>query len=150
MKVVLTQDVAHVGRKGYEVEVANGYGINYLIPQGKALKADSPEGINLLKRVESGAVAKEADNQVLVDKLTTLVGEQFTLSVEANESGALFGSLNAANVAEMISSLTQVAVGSNNIALPNGPIKEVGEHTAELKAGGAVVGEAMLNVTTTV
>jgi len=150
MKLVLTQDVAHVGRKGEQVAVANGYGINYLIPSKKGLKVDSPEGQSFLKRFELLKGSKAAMAEANAEELSKLVGEQLSLSVEANDEGGLFGSLTAIKIAQMITALTQVQVEANNVVLSDGPIKEIGEYSVGLQVGDNQLGEVMLNVTTTI
>lgn len=148
MKVLLIQDVAHVGRKGEIAQVADGYGLNYLIRLKKALKADSPEALAMVTRLQVDAESRSADLQANKAMLTELQGEQFSLPVEANESGKLFAKLDNAKVAEMISALTQKSVEVNMVNLPAGDIKEVGEYDVEFKVSGDTVATAMLNVTT--
>jgi large subunit ribosomal protein L9 len=149
MKLVLKQDVAHVGNKGETVEVSNGYGINYLIPHGMALKADSPQGLAYASRFESVKEAKSAANDEIKSKLAKLTGEMFTLPVEANDSGKLFAALTASKVAEMVSALTGVEITDKNVSLPDGVIKDLGEHDVEFVVGKDKLGKSMLSVITT-
>tara|TARA_B100001123_G_C15160413_1_gene967246 strand:- start:682 stop:1134 length:453 start_codon:yes stop_codon:yes gene_type:complete len=147
MKVVLTQDIAHVGKKGESVEISNGYGINYLIPKKMALKADSPEGLVYLKQVESKNEARSQAEEENKAEVAKLAGQQFSFPVEANESGVLFAGLTPAKVAEMINAMAKTELTAKNIK-PDDQIKEVGEYNASLIAAGEKVGEIMINVTT--
>ena len=146
MKLVLLQDVTHVGRKGETVSVANGYGINFLIPQRKAVKLDSPEGMRVSSLAQTSESNKAADKSAKADSLRSISGEQFTLPVEVNESGVLFASLNESKIAQMLSALSQVDLDSKDIKLADGIIKTVGEYNAILQSGSEKVGEIMLNV----
>ena len=148
MKVLLLTDVAHVGRKGEITEVANGYGLNFLIPSKKALKADSPEALSMVAKLQADQESKAANQGEVIESLQGYQGQQFNLSVEANEAGTLFAKLDSNKVAEMISAITDKTVDSKNVNLPNGEIKEVGEYSVEFKVDGEEVAEAMLNVTT--
>ncbi len=146
MKVVLTQDIAHVGKKGETVTVSNGYGINFLIPRGVALKADSPQGLVYAGNYQAGKIAKQSADKISAEAITELVGEQFNLSVEANESGKLFGALNEAKIADSLNALTQSSLEAKNIKLSNGPIKELGSYTVSLKSGDSVIGDITIEV----
>ena len=147
MKVVLLEDVAHVGRKGEITNVADGYGINFLIPNKKALRADSPDAISFLAMKSAHSNEVQKNDQARAADLKELVGQQFTLPVEANDSGTLFGALNETKVAEMIGALVNKDVVNKNIKLVNGPIKEIGEYKVEFIVAGELVGTSMLNVT---
>lgn len=149
MKLVLLEDVTHVGRKGETVTVSNGYGINFLIPQRKALKADSPEGLRMAQTASLQTATKEKDENKKLEALRSIIGEQLTLPVEVNESGVLFASLNESKVAEMITALTQVEIDGKNVKLESGAIKEVGEYNATLINGTEKLGMVMLNVEAT-
>jgi large subunit ribosomal protein L9 len=150
MKVVLIQDVAHLGRKGQLVEVANGYGANFLIPNKKALKADTAHAQLFINKVEAAGNQKARSAEENVARAQKLIGEQFDLQVEANEVGGLFGSLNESKVAELISLITGESVDPKNLKLRNGAIKEVGEHDLLIVDSKKELGSAMLNVTSTV
>lgn len=150
MKVVLIQDVVHLGRKGQLVEVANGYGVNFLIPNKKALKADSTKAQQFINKVENIDSQKNRTLEEDLNKAKQLIGEQFDLQVEANEVGSLFGSLNESKIAELISLIIGQKISPKYLKLVNGPIKEVGEHNLEITDSKKEIGSAMLNVTSTV
>jgi large subunit ribosomal protein L9 len=147
MQIVLTQDVAHVGQKGDVVQVSNGYGINFLIPHGLAYKSDSPQGQQLIAKVESSASNKAKDAADRVTALKELTGQQFNLPVEANDSGVLFASLNEEKLSRMISLITGKELQPAELALSEGSIKQTGEYEVSLQHNDEVVGSAMLNVT---
>jgi large subunit ribosomal protein L9 len=145
MKVVLTQDVPHVGQKGDSPNVANGYGINYLIPRGLALKADTPQGMSYLKRVSDSKVKKELASEAMSEKLANLVGKEFILQVESNDAGVLFAGITASKLAAELSAQTGLTVKSANLGLPADSIKEVGEYQIELQDQSDKLGK--INVT---
>ena len=93
MQLVLTEDVANLGKQGDVVEVKAGYGRNYLLPNGLAT-VPSEHNIRLLERykerVQQAREARIADLKVLVEQI-----QRVTLTIEANasEEGHLYGSV---------------------------------------------------------
>ena len=146
MKVVLRQDVAHVGRKGELVEVANGYGINFLIPSGKALKADSPQGQSYLSKVASGEAQKQTATDAVKTDLQELADKKFKFELEANDSDVLFASLNESKLAELLSEQTSKKIAAKNIALSEGAIKNIGTYQASLMHEGNALGQIEIEV----
>ena len=132
MKVILTKDVADLGTKGDVVDVADGYARNFLIPKKHAVKAS--EGA--LKQAESMRVAREeqekkalADAQALAESLS---GTRVVVAARAGDSGNLFGSIGASDVAEAIVKFTGVDIDRKIVKVP-APIKEIGLHEITLK-----------------
>src|SRR2546423_6823868 len=99
MQLVLTEDVAHLGKQGEVVEVKAGYGRNYLLPCGMAT-IPTPHNLRLLERykirVTKAREAREADLRGLAEQLSKMTG--ITVEANANEEGHLYGSVGAAEV----------------------------------------------------
>lgn len=127
MKLVLTQDVTDLGHKGDVVEVAEGYGRNYLLPRSMAIKATAGalRDAHTLReaREAAEAVARETAEQVAQALADTTV----VVAARAADEGKLFGSIGARDVAEAIAKYTGVVVPAEQIRLA-GPIKEIGLH----------------------
>lgn len=127
MKLVLTQDVADLGHKGDVVDVAEGYGRNYLLPQSMAIKATAGtlRDAHTLReaREAAEAVARETAEQVAQALSDTTV----VVAARAADEGKLFGSIGARDVAEAIAKYTGVVVPAEQIRLA-GPIKDIGLH----------------------
>ncbi len=132
MKVLLVNDVKSLGKKGDVVEVKNGFGLNFLLPEGLAVLA-TPAAIKgkeqLMKKFAlEESVQAEADlkaKEALTDK-------NITLTVQATD-GKLFGSVSKKEIREAVAGLG-VNITEEIIALDK-PIKEVGEHSVVLTFG---------------
>ena len=102
MQLVLIDDVLHVGRRGDVVTVAPGYGRNYLIPKGLAVAATSAN-LKMVEQQRAVLARKEAgvkeDAEILAQELNQL---HLVLSRKAGETGALFGSVTAKDLADLL------------------------------------------------
>jgi len=129
MKIILKEDIANLGYKDDVVEVKDGYGRNYLIPQGyaKAATAAAKKVLaeNLKQRAHKDAKIL-ADAQALAETIANL---PLTLSVKA-EDGKLFGTITATDLAEALAA-KGVTLDRKVIAVE--AIKTVGEYEAVAK-----------------
>lgn len=131
MKVVLLNDVKKVGRKGDVAEVANGYGLNFLIPQGLAVPATEQHlaKVNELKAQQQAEAA--AYESTLKTIITNLEEKELSLAVKANEKGGLYETLSEKEVAAYLTEAAGVEVTENEVALLT-PVKETGSHTVTI------------------
>src|SRR5579884_853851 len=101
MKLVLTEDVQHLGRQGDVVEVKPGYGRNYLIPRGMAT-VPTAHNLRLLDRykirIRQAREARIADLRALAEQISKLAG--ITIEANANDEGKLYGSVGAAEISK--------------------------------------------------
>lgn len=138
MKIILKEDVNGLGYKDDVVEVKNGYGRNYLIPTGKAVIATESAlkvlAENLRQRAHKLAKIK-ADAEAAA---AALQGLEVVIAAKAAENGALFGSVNAAQIAEALEKLGQ-NVDRKLIEVANA--KTLGQHTATIRFHRDVVAE---------
>ena len=131
MKVCLLEKIREIGGPGDIVNVANGYGRNYLIPKGKAVLADK-EGIkqSLLKRAEL-----EKENLVFIknleEKAQKLFNQEITISSKVHDNNKLFGSVGPKEICEAIKKTTNINVEKKEI-LRNGNIYELGEYSVDV------------------
>lgn len=132
MKVILTKSVADLGDKGDVVEVANGYGRNYLLPQKLAVRASAGS----LKQAEAMRVARiEAIRRSLEEAQAvadSLAGTRVVIAARAGDAGNLFGSIGTADIAAAIVKFTGVNIDRKIIKIDE-PIKEIGLHEIRLK-----------------
>ncbi|MBP6858471.1 MAG: 50S ribosomal protein L9 [Candidatus Pacebacteria bacterium] len=138
MKIILLKDISKLGRK-YEVKtVSDGYAINMLIPQGQAIAATA----DALKRLEKERAQVEGERKIqdelLVKNLEGLKNVTLTIAGKANEKGHLFAGLHKEVIATEIEKQTRLNIDPSFIELAH-PLKEVGEHTVDIKAAGKVV-----------
>ena len=145
MKLILTDTVDGLGRKGDVVEVADGYGRNYLVPQSKAIKATrgALKEAEVLRRSreEADRVEKAAASQIA----EALADSRVVVAARSADEGKLFGSIGARNVAEAIAQYTGVQVEPQIIML-TGPIKEIGQHEVTIKPHPEVEFQLTLDV----
>ena len=128
MKLILKEDVAGLGYKDDVVEVKNGYGRNYLIPTGRGVIA-TPSALkvlaeNLRQRAHKLAQLK-ADAEALAEALKDV---KLSIATKVSETGPIFGSVNAAQIAEALKEAGH-EIDRKLIALKQ-PVKEVGNYTA--------------------
>lgn len=128
MKLILKEDVAGLGYKDDVVEVKNGYGRNYLIPTGRSVIA-TPSALkvlaeNLRQRAHKLAQLK-ADAEALAEALKDV---KLSIATKVSETGTIFGSVNAAQIAEALKEAGH-EIDRKLIALKQ-PVKEVGNYTA--------------------
>src|SRR5262245_39187003 len=144
VKVVLRQDVDHLGDRGQIVNVAPGYARNYLIPKGLAYTAT--EGnlrvLELEKRSWARREAKDAEEaRGLAQRIA---GVQLTVTKRAGENGILFGSVTSSEMAELLAS-HGVTVDRRKIRLDD-PIKQVGTFTVPVRLHRQVSADVSLQV----
>lgn len=134
MKIILLKDIAKVGRK-YDVKnISDGYALNMLIPKGLAViaTADTVKRIDLEKSRDEGE--RKIRHDLLLKNLSELDGVTIKLTEKANEKGHLFAGVHKIEIIPAILEQTRLQISEENIILDK-PIKEVGEHTVEVRAG---------------
>ncbi len=131
MKVVLTADVKNKGKKGDIVNVNDGYAMNFLIPKGLAVAA-SAAAVNETNQKKAAEVArKEKELAAAKANAEKLNMATVTLYVKCGESGKLFGSVTAKEIAEELKK-SGYDVEKKNILLEE-PLRKLGRATVELK-----------------
>lgn len=142
MEVILKKDVDKLGKAGSVTSVKNGYARNYLLPQGLALVA-TPANLKVVEREKEKAAARlEKEKQqalVLADKIQTT---SITITVQAGEEGALFGSVTNQDIAQAYKN-EGIAIDKKKIDLVD-PIKEVGVFKVSVKLHPEVTAEAKI------
>jgi large subunit ribosomal protein L9 len=144
MKVILTEDIPKLGKIGDTVEVAEGYGRNYLVPQGKALLASSKnmkalEHKRRLLRRKADAIRKEAEG--LAEKIREIT---VSLPRKVVEEGKLYGSVTASDLLQALEE-RGVVVERKQIKLDE-PIKALGEYKVVVRCYSDVEAEFTLQV----
>jgi len=130
MKIILKEDVTNLGYKDDVVEVKDGYGRNYLIPQGKAVIANNSNLRQLEEnqRQRAHKLAKiKADAEAAAAALADVA---LTIGAKASATGTIFGSVNNIQIAEALEKLGH-NVDRKLIVLKE-PVKELGKYTAKI------------------
>ncbi|MFT4900045.1 MAG: large subunit ribosomal protein L9 [Flavobacteriales bacterium] len=132
MEVILKEDMQPLGFKDDVVAVKNGYGRNFLIPQGKAVlateSAKKMHAETIKQRAKKDAKLK-ADAETVATKIEALT---LKVSAKAGDSGKIFGSINNIQIAEALK-LAGVDVDRKAIKVIGGSPKELGSFEAEAK-----------------
>ncbi len=131
MKVLLLKDVYKLGRAGDVKKVADGYGRNFLIPQGLAALA-TPGMLKQSERIRESATKERVRlNEELASVAEKIDGLELAFGVKAGETGKLYGSITTAMVADAIEAKIGAQVDRRQIDAQ--PIKTLGVHTVEVR-----------------
>lgn len=131
MKVLLLKDVYKLGLAGDVKKVADGYGRNYLIPQGMATLA-TPGALKQADRIRQSAEAERARlNQELDAVNNQLTGLQLNFPVKAGETGKLYGSVTTQMMSEAIAEATGIQVDKSQI--DSEPIRTIGSQEVSVR-----------------
>ena len=143
MKIILIEDVQNLGYKDDVVEVKNGYGLNYLIPQKKAIIATESNLKQLNEKLKQQAQKRakiKADAEAVAEKIKGLVLE---VAVKASEEGKVYGSVTNIQLAEAFAA-AGAEIDRKLIVVE--PAKTLGEHTCTVKLHREVIVEVPFNV----
>jgi large subunit ribosomal protein L9 len=131
MKILLMKDVYKLGRAGDIKKVADGYGRNFLLPQGMAVLA-TPGALRQADRVREDATKRRAAlNQEMSSVAEVLNGVSLAFAVKAGETGKLYGSITTQDVADAIKEKTGIEVKRQQVDLQS--VRELGEYTAIIR-----------------
>jgi large subunit ribosomal protein L9 len=131
MKILLLKDVYKLGRAGDVKKVANGYGRNYLIPQGMAVLA-TPGALKQAERIRSSANTRRTQlNQELSGDAGKLAGKVLLFATRASETGRLYGSVTARMVADEIKN--KLGLEINHRVIEMEPLRTLGKYTIPVR-----------------
>ncbi|MFG1697539.1 50S ribosomal protein L9 [Nonomuraea sp. NPDC049309] len=132
MKLILTNEVSGLGTPGDVVEVKDGYGRNYLIPRGYAMRWTR----GAEKQIETIRKARDAREIRDLGTAKEVAGQlgalRVRLATRAGESGRLFGSVTSGDIVEAVKAAGGPELDRRRIEIPN-PIKSVGSHRVTVK-----------------
>ena len=126
MKVILLKDVKNIGQAGQVVNVADGYGRNYLIPRGLAKVATEGSLTNLEHQKDLAKKKADQKTKAALDLKTELEANPVEIKVKAGEAGRLFGSVTSGDIAD------QLGLDKRKIELKEN-IKTLGVHLVTIK-----------------
>ncbi len=131
MKLILKENVANLGYKDDVVEVKDGYGRNYLIPQGKAIIA-SAAALKQLAEDQRQRAHKLAQIKADAEEAArALEGVQLTIGAKTSSTGTVFGSVNSIIISEALEKLGHIV--DRKLIYIKEPVKEVGQYTATIR-----------------
>ncbi len=145
MKLILTQEVSTLGAPGDVVEVKDGYGRNYLMPRGFAIRwtKGAEKQIDSIKKARSVREVKDLGH---ADEIKSQL-EALTVRVpaQAGSSGRLFGAVTVADIVAAVKAAGGPDVDKRRIQVDQ-PIKSIGAHDVQVKVHDDVVAKLSLEV----
>ncbi len=145
MKIILTQEVSGLGAPGDVVEVKDGYGRNYLLPRGEAIRwtKGAERTAEAIKAARASRAVRDADHATEIK--AKLEANPVSVKVKAGQSGRLFGAVTAADIAEALAETSGESVDKRTVVIGN-PIKSLGTHQVSVKLHDEVSATVALNV----
>ena len=146
MKLILTSTVENLGIAGDIVEVKDGYGRNFLLPQNKAIPwtKGNEKQIDGIKRARDAREIRDVEHaNEIRDQLEQL---SITVPARVSESGQLFGSVSSNAFVVAVKKAGGPSVDKRSVSFTR-PVKTLGEHTASVKLHGAVTAHVPFEVT---
>src|SRR5688572_25342358 len=132
MKIILTQEVTGLGTPGDIVEVKNGYGRNYLLPQGFAMRwtKGAEKQVTVIKRAREAREIRDLGHATEVKD--QLAGLKVSLSARSGSGGRLFGSITPAEIVDAVKAAGGPSLDRRRLELP-GQIKTTGQHNVKIR-----------------
>ena len=127
MQIILLEKVVNLGGLGDVVKVKDGYARNFLIPQGKARRATPASLAEFEKRRAELEAAQAAALTAAQEKGAKIDGMLLQITQKSGVDGRLFGSVTTVDIAESLKA-QGVEVERSSIRLPQGPLKQIGDH----------------------
>jgi len=138
MEVILLEKVAQLGDPGDLVNVKAGYGRNFLIPTGKAVRADAENKAEYEKRREA-LLSAEADRRESAEKLSeTMESLEVVIEAQVSEEGTLYGSVGTREISDSLIA-KGFEIEKSAVRLPEGVLKEVGEYSVDIELHPEVI-----------
>jgi large subunit ribosomal protein L9 len=145
VRVILLSDQRHLGKRGEVVDVKPGYGRNYLVPQGLALEA-THANIKYFEQQRAKIDAQHAkERDAAVEIARQMEGLRLEIPKRVGETGTLYGSVTAGDVAEMMER-KGFTIDRRRIDLEGG-IKTLGDHPVRIELHPEVIAEVTVAVT---
>ena len=145
MKLILTQEVSGLGGPGDVVEVKDGYGRNYLVPRGVAIRwtRGAEKTVESIKQARGSRALR--DQAHAEEVRTKLEAQPVNVQVRAGAGGRLFGAVTVGEIAAALAEATGESVDKRTIAVAN-PIKTLGSHEVSIRLHDDVSATVALNV----
>jgi large subunit ribosomal protein L9 len=145
MEIILKQDVKHLGYKNDILNVKNGYGLNYLIPQGLAKVADASAKKVLAETKKQTAFKEEKLRKAAMSTADFLKEVTIKVGAKAGENGKIFGSVTSLQLSEAIKKLGH-EIDRKTITIDDDHIKTLGAYTAKARLSRDVVADIKFEV----
>ena len=132
MKIILSQDITGVGRKGEVKNVSDGYAGNFLLPK-KLAQVATPAAIASAEKLRKQAEQdKDVQKDILEKNIKSLKDLKVQIKAKANEKGHLFSIIHPDEISKILKEQHHLDIPSNFIEIEK-PVKELGEHIIKAK-----------------
>ena len=131
MKVIFKRDYAKIGKKFQVKNVADGYALNFLIPNGYAVMATPQAEKELAQTIAQAESDKKIQNALLDKNLKAIADSKVEIRSSANEKGHLFSSIHKEQIVAELKSQLHIDITPELVHLDK-PLKEVGEHKIKI------------------
>ncbi|QFY43557.1 50S ribosomal protein L9 [Candidatus Methylospira mobilis] len=145
MEIILLEKVANLGNLGDKVSVRPGYGRNFLIPKGKAVRASAAKIAEFEQRraeLEKKAAADLAAAQARAEALSQL---SVVIARKAGDEGRLYGSVGTRDIAEAVTA-AGAPVEKHEVRLSSGPLRLLGDHSIKLQIHTDVTASVTISI----
>ncbi len=145
MEVILQKDVKSLGKKGDIVNVAEGYGRNYLLPRGLAIEATAGN----IKQVKVEKQTQKKKKERVVEEAQAIAsridGQKLQIATKVGESGKLFGAITSQEISDRLKKQYKVEIDKRRIELPE-PIKNLGKYNIKVRIHPKIYAEIIVQV----
>lgn len=131
MEIILLEKIANLGNLGDKVVVRPGYGRNFLIPRGKAVRATAEKLAEFEQRRAELEKKAAADLSAAQSRAEALARLNVTIAQKAGDEGRLYGSVGAKDIADAVTA-AGIALEKHEVRLPTGPIRQLGDYEIKL------------------
>ena len=138
MELILLEKITKLGEIGDLVNVKSGYGRNFLIPSGKAVRADEESKANYEKRKEALLVAEKDRKEIALELSNKLKGIEVNIVAAVSEEGTLYGSIGTTEISDAITA-QGLEVQKSSVRLPDGALKTVGDFIIDIELHPEVI-----------
>ena len=145
MRLLLRSDVDGVGKKGDIVDVTDGFGRNYLVPKGLAMKATAGAEKQAEAMRRARKLKDAADRAAAEEIAKVLVPEVIEIHARAGDEGKLFGSVTIQDVVDAVEAQAGVTIDRRHLSLDE-PIKSLGTHAVSARLHGDVQFQIIVEV----
>ena len=138
MEVILLEKVAQLGNPGDLVNVKSGYGRNFLIPTGKAVRADEENKAEYEKRKEALLSAEADRKDAATVQAEAMEALSISITAPVSEEGTLYGSIGTREISEALND-KGFEIEKSAVRLPEGVLKEVGDYSIDIELHPEVI-----------
>jgi len=138
MELILLEKVAKLGDPGDLVNVKSGYGRNFLIPSGKAVRADQENKAEYEKRKEALLTAEADRKDSAINQAALMKELSIVITAPVSEEGTLYGSIGIREISDAVADKGH-EIEKSAVRLPDGVLKEVGEYSIDVELHPEVI-----------